>query len=189
LSRNSSNLLQQALTIAGRRDEAEAEHQRGLARFGPVEPIEHTALMRVWNDGDATVTRAAFDRYIDSQIVPFPPSLALREAFQDREAALALVRAAAAEPAYQDPTRLSFIARYAGHFGDRELALAAARRAYVEIGSAFVAAIWFPDMTEARRTPAFKDLVRDLGLVDYWRATGNWGDFCRPVGADDFECS
>jgi TolB-like protein/tetratricopeptide (TPR) repeat protein len=188
LSRNSSNLLQQALTIAGRREEAEAEHQRGLARFGAVEAIEHTALMRVWSDGDAAVTRAAFDRYIDSQTVPFPPSLALREAFEDREAALALVRAAGADPAYQDPTRQSFIARYAGHFGDPQLALAAARRAYVEIGSAFVAAIWFPDMAAARREPAFKDLVRDLGLVDYWRATGDWGDFCRPLGPDDFVC-
>jgi len=27
-----------------------------------------------------------------------------------------------------------------------------------------------------------------LKLYDYWRATGNWGDHCRPVGADDFEC-
>ena len=25
--------------------------------------------------------------------------------------------------------------------------------------------------------------------VEYWRESGNWGDYCRPVGADDFECS
>jgi TIR domain len=25
-------------------------------------------------------------------------------------------------------------------------------------------------------------------LVDCWRASGNWGDFARPVGTDDFEC-
>jgi hypothetical protein len=30
--------------------------------------------------------------------------------------------------------------------------------------------------------------VRELGLVDYWRASGKWGDFARPVGTDDFEC-
>jgi hypothetical protein len=39
-----------------------------------------------------------------------------------------------------------------------------------------------------RSQEAFEDLVRDLGLVEYWRATGEWGDFCRPLGTEDFEC-
>jgi hypothetical protein len=30
--------------------------------------------------------------------------------------------------------------------------------------------------------------VRELGLADYWRASGNWSDFARPLGTDDFEC-
>jgi hypothetical protein len=30
--------------------------------------------------------------------------------------------------------------------------------------------------------------VRDLGLADYFRSSGNWGDFCRPLAGDDFEC-
>jgi tetratricopeptide (TPR) repeat protein len=47
---------------------------------------------------------------------------------------------------------------------------------------------WRPLMREVRRLPGFKDLVRKLGLAGYWRATGNWGEFCRPVSADDFEC-
>jgi hypothetical protein len=51
-----------------------------------------------------------------------------------------------------------------------------------------MASLWYPHMAAVRRAPGFKDLVRDLGLVDYWRETGEWGDFCRPVGADDFEC-
>jgi hypothetical protein len=29
--------------------------------------------------------------------------------------------------------------------------------------------------------------LRDLGLVDYWRTSGNWGEFARPVGTEDFE--
>ena len=29
----------------------------------------------------------------------------------------------------------------------------------------------------------------ETGLADYWRQTGDWGDVCRPVGDDDFECS
>ena len=47
---------------------------------------------------------------------------------------------------------------------------------------------WRPLMREVRRLPGFKDLVRKLGLAGYWRKSGAWGDFCRPVGDDDFEC-
>ncbi|MCH8336826.1 MAG: hypothetical protein IIC61_13190 [Proteobacteria bacterium] len=49
-------------------------------------------------------------------------------------------------------------------------------------------AIWRPIHKEMRRLPGFKDLVQNVGLVDYWRSTGNWGDFCKPIGDDDFEC-
>jgi adenylate cyclase len=39
-----------------------------------------------------------------------------------------------------------------------------------------------------RNTERFKTLVRNMGLVDYWRAKG-WPEFCRPTTGDDFECS
>jgi hypothetical protein len=42
-------------------------------------------------------------------------------------------------------------------------------------------------MSDMRKLPGFKDLVRDMGLVDYWRKYG-WSDFCGPVGDDDFAC-
>jgi len=35
--------------------------------------------------------------------------------------------------------------------------------------------------------PEFKQLVRNEGLVDYWRVYG-WPDLCRPLGDDDFQC-
>jgi hypothetical protein len=39
-----------------------------------------------------------------------------------------------------------------------------------------------------RKTERFKALVRQFGLVDFWRARG-WPDLCRPTGADDFVCT
>ena len=36
--------------------------------------------------------------------------------------------------------------------------------------------------------PKVKALMRNAGLVDYWRAHG-WPDRCRAKGEDDFECS
>jgi hypothetical protein len=36
--------------------------------------------------------------------------------------------------------------------------------------------------------PRFKELMREVGLPDFWRQSGNWPDFCAPVAKDDFEC-
>jgi TolB-like protein len=47
--------------------------------------------------------------------------------------------------------------------------------------------IWWPLPSSVRKTERFKKLVRDAGLVDYWRARG-WPDLCKPVGASDFAC-
>jgi hypothetical protein len=41
--------------------------------------------------------------------------------------------------------------------------------------------------TPVRKTERFKALVRQAGLVEYWKTRG-WPVDCRPVGADDFEC-
>ena len=45
-----------------------------------------------------------------------------------------------------------------------------------------------PDLAALRADPRFRDMLKGLGLAEYFRASGNWGDFCRPVSADDFEC-
>jgi adenylate cyclase len=46
---------------------------------------------------------------------------------------------------------------------------------------------WHPTYAEVRKTERFKKVVRDLGLVDYWRARG-WPAQCHPVGQNDFAC-
>jgi hypothetical protein len=47
--------------------------------------------------------------------------------------------------------------------------------------------LWNAEDGEQRSTERFKTLVRQFGLVDYWREHG-WPDLCRPVGTDDFIC-
>ena len=47
---------------------------------------------------------------------------------------------------------------------------------------------WSPLQAEMRKLPGFKELVREVGLVSHWRTTGEWGEFARPVGGEDFEC-
>jgi hypothetical protein len=34
----------------------------------------------------------------------------------------------------------------------------------------------------------FHQQIVQAGLVDYWRESDKWGDMCRPMGEDDFEC-
>jgi TolB-like protein len=46
---------------------------------------------------------------------------------------------------------------------------------------------WHPTYAAVRRTERFKQVARDLGLVEYWRMRG-WPTPCHPVGASDFAC-
>jgi hypothetical protein len=47
---------------------------------------------------------------------------------------------------------------------------------------------WDGALKHVRATPGFKELMRRYGYEAYWRATGDWGDFCRPAGENDFTC-
>ena len=77
--------------------------------------------------------------------------------------------------------------RQNGYFGEHELALQVFREG-MRPDATFIHPIWRPIHKGMRQLPEFKDFVREMGLVDYWRKSGKWGDFCRPVGNDDFVC-
>ena len=47
--------------------------------------------------------------------------------------------------------------------------------------------IFDPSLSVVHKSERFKVLMRNEGLIDYWRAHG-WSDFCRPTTGDDFEC-
>jgi tetratricopeptide (TPR) repeat protein len=47
--------------------------------------------------------------------------------------------------------------------------------------------LWHPSYAPVRKTERFKSLMRNAGMVDYWRQRG-WPASCRPAGADDFVC-
>ncbi len=189
LSIDVAAMLQQNLYVAGRIAESQADYERTLDLSGAREMPEHVALMRVWASGDAARTEAQFRRFLEYLTIPMPVLNELVEVLGDSAAARALLARAYEDPANQDSSRMMFIAWHAAHFGDDALAGAALRRALVDLKGSFVPAIWFPDLARYRKTPEFEQLARDLGLYDYWRATGDWGDHCRPVGSDDFECS
>jgi hypothetical protein len=47
--------------------------------------------------------------------------------------------------------------------------------------------LWHSSYAPVRRTDRFEALVRNAGMVDYWRERG-WPALCRPAGGDDFVC-
>jgi len=50
-----------------------------------------------------------------------------------------------------------------------------------------IAQIWENWAVEIRQDPRFKQWVREMGYLDFWKKKG-WPDRCRPTGVDDFEC-
>jgi DNA-binding winged helix-turn-helix (wHTH) protein/TolB-like protein len=85
--------------------------------------------------------------------------------------------------------RLAHIAVLAGIEDKPELALALLRLAFDRPGGYALRLLWHPAFAEARKLPGFADLVADAGLVEAWRASGDWGDFCRPVRQREITCA
>jgi hypothetical protein len=79
------------------------------------------------------------------------------------------------------------VALLAAYYGDDDLSVAALSRS-ARTGRGLLQFAWTPLMQDVRSHPAFKSMLEELGLDDYWREAG-WPEHCRPVGADDFACS
>jgi TolB-like protein/tetratricopeptide (TPR) repeat protein len=183
-----SSSVQFASLYAGRPEEAEAEYRRSLDLPGSRDLCELAALHGAWLRGDPQWIAAQFRRYLDHRTIQAPALEQVYEVRDRPEEALALLRGAVSHPNAQSATVQQFLAWWLARYGDADAALAAARRGLLASSSGVVSWLWVPVLAEMRRAPAFKDLLRELGLVDYWRATGNWGDVARPRGDDDFEC-
>jgi hypothetical protein len=76
---------------------------------------------------------------------------------------------------------------WAAYFGDPELALTFFAAATRDSCNTFL--LWNPLLKDMRRLPGFKSLVTDLKLVDYWRSSGRWNEYCHPRGNAEFECT
>jgi hypothetical protein len=176
-----------ALLHSKRVDESMAEASRGqkLEGFGTV--FSHIELGAALESNDnrraAAIINANYSLEGD-----YPDEIMLRLAKlllkEDKEAVLSELKDLSQESDVS-PLTMMALAFVASGSGDPELAL------NLYFASEFFdvpTAIWSPLNRGIRQLPAFKNWAREIGLYDYWRASGKWSDFCRPVGDDDFVC-
>ena len=181
-------LLQFTYFVLGRMEDSRAEYLRRHDAMVNREDNEHIELFRVWMEGDLEATRQQYSRYLATQTLTNPAIRECLDLLEEPEKSLVILRRAVDDPAYQHGTRQFGLACHLALFGDAERAAEALYRSFVEFGMITRVLYWFPILKEARQTATFKKMIRDLGIYDYWRTSGNWGDFASPVGDDDFEC-
>ena len=186
LSRDQSRVVQQWLDRSGRHDEAEAEYIRSRDLPGDRSAMELAAVVRALGSGDAAIVEERYRRYRETDWGR-PGDDDLFAAIDSRTAALDVLRRQIRDWHTAGSMPPFFAAAWASYYGDQQLAIEGLRASPESLFSTG-GLLWDPVFAELRRTAAFKALVRDFGYVDYWRASG-WGDFCRPVTDDDFECS
>ncbi len=173
--------------FSGRLTEADAEYERSKDLAGDRDMVEYFALFRALARGGAPAGKALMSRCMAYATLPLAGLEDLPDIFDQTETMLERLRRAQTNAVNQDATRQFKIALWAAWHREGALAATALRRFAIDLHSPRTGAIWHPALSEVRRTPAFKRILRDLGLVNYWRQTGKWGDFVRPVGDDDFE--
>jgi TolB-like protein/Tfp pilus assembly protein PilF len=169
--------LMMANALLGDWATATAQFDFGTRFFAPWSGDNLMMHMRIARDGLEAARGIPSDDPIDRVMLANldTPQSARRE-----------LRRMHVDPALADPVSQKGIATWAADFGDAPLALDAIRSAATQRGANIVQ-VWLPQFAEARKLPGFKALLRDLGIVAYWREYG-WQAVCRPLGADDFEC-
>ena len=178
--------LERRLLASGRIEEALAM-QAKAERLWPAEPetIRH-AIWTLPHDPDATTVLAKYDSLIrqlpsgDGPIPMFRTALRWRidPAARDRAALDREAEAAFAE----DPVNAWLIIATLNRIGERERALTWLARAPRQAARSQSSVLFRDDAAELRREPRFFAAMAKLGLVEDWRTTRQWPDFCADRG-------
>lgn len=164
------------LLVLGRRDEAVAHFREfeDLRPAGPLARAFRTDLAILEDDAEAMNARLE--------------GTELEGLWGQNAALLAAIREHFLEGAQRRRDAEIFAARYAAIHGDPRLALELLRREFGTPGFGQYFRLWDPALASVRALPEFGDFLTELGLVDAWRHSGQWGDFCAPEEQGAVRC-
>ena len=190
------------------------EQARTLEPFEPTFRMAATQIMQLSGQSKATIpiieairvdfgdgnnrnillamAYAAEGRYADAAdtllLIPTANSMVSRQSVEDAARLLRTAPAKAKTPEVLPALvgELNFVYAYVGAL-NRILEYPERVIQFHDVGRSGIAPLWHPRYAPMRKTERFKALMRNVGLVDYWRARG-WPDLCHPVSTDDFVC-
>jgi TolB-like protein/predicted Zn-dependent protease len=141
-----------------------------------------------WHDEAITQARLGSGDVIsrDEIVSSNPINVALKEYLDSPKAGRVELRQIYSSDNNLSSRLLNRISIQAAYFGDHEFALEALEKG-TKISGGIIWVCWFPVFQDVRQLPRFKEFMREIGLVDYWKEY-SWPDLCRPVGDDDFVC-
>jgi TolB-like protein len=172
----------------GNTQAAGAEYERGQQLFRPWFAGNYNAFLTLaglpetnFRDNPAWVGFSFADPAFAPIVAHWDDPVAARQAVRTAYASIDQ----SVMPIWRVLTRLQ-IGALAARFGDAELALTSFEETF-NSSPEQIYALWRPVYRDMRKLPRFKDFVRQVGLVDYWKQYG-WPDACQPFGENDFEC-
>src|SRR5690606_545013 len=82
----------------------------------------------------------------------------------------------------EKPSYSFLVALFAAYLGETELALDALELFASKAPPSMYQHFWYPMLSDVRRTERFKDVMRTIGVAQWWRQSNRWNDYCSPVG-------
>jgi TolB-like protein len=155
---------------------ASAEIDRGLALDGLREALLNSGVSVALNSGD----RGEIERRLTALTDATPAVRVHRRlaAFLDSPAsAVTEIRMLMAGANDREKVALAV---WSAYYSEPSLALELLSDATPRLGHPGV--IWLPLFSSARSLPGFADLVRRMGMAEYWRVYG-YADFCKSVNS------
>ena len=178
LSATAAMYLGHLYTSQGDYEKALSELDRGYELGGSLPLISVEGMVAALHTGDLAIARIWLGRAIEhGQPGARGVHDEMAQRLGDRESALSWLNDAFESSSIAD----YYTAIWASFYDDTALAVRALQR------SPDPWAFWLPLMSDVRRLPEFRDLIRDMGLESYWREFG-WSDYCHAIEIDDFEC-